>query len=377
MTPTVLEEPHAAQGSVSSHSRVCPRLLAVGTAVPALRQSQQQAAARLAHVWKLRGDALERWHRIVDGSGIEWRHGVVEPEIVAPLSTAQRMELFEQHASSIAVDAASRAMASAGLDPRRITDLVVVTCTGFAAPGLDVALIDRLGLSAATRRTMIGFMGCFGAVNGLRIASSICSADPSAVALLVCVELCSLHMRLEDSPQNQVASALFADGAAAAVLAGSDHPIGVHQSETQPPLIGAMGASASRLLAEGRDWMSWRITDTGFAMTLTRQVPAALRQNIGAFVQELAGDSQDPVIVHPGGPGIVDAVDTALQLDGGFGIECSRSILRDFGNMSSASVLFVLSRALTMGHQPPMTLLAFGPGVTIEGIRIEPVRPRA
>jgi len=356
-------------------------IIAVGTAVPELAWPKSQTFDGLAALWNLRGAALERWQRIVAGSGIDKRHGVLAPEMVASMTTGQRMAAYERLAPPLAMQSARQALDRASIEPGDVTDIVVVSCTGLYAPGVDVDLISGLGLKATTRRTTIGFMGCFGAINGLRIASSLCAANPEAVTLLVCVELCSLHVRADDDVQNQVASALFADGAASAVLVGSR---AAQRLETTPkasfPHSGGLpawiGSSASLLLPEGRGWMSWRITDAGFAMTLTREVPAALRRSIEAFVDDLGGGKDPTFIVHPGGPGVLDAADDALNLRGGRGIDCARRVLRTFGNMSSATALFVLEDALQQSCTTPMTMLAFGPGLTIEGLRLDGDRTR-
>jgi predicted naringenin-chalcone synthase len=361
----VLADPTSAPRGASLHRRPAALLLGVGTAVPDVCWTQQESAQRFAQIWNLQDAALGRWQRIVAGSGISKRHGVMSPDEVVPLTTAQRMNAYERYAPPLAERAACRALQAAGIEPRRITDLVIVSCTGFSAPGLDVALIERLNLKPTTRRTTIGFMGCFGGINGLRIASALCTADENAVVLLVCAELCSLHMRRESDVQNQVASALFADGAAAAVL-GNERRAG--DAAENGEHLARIGQSASLLLPEGREWMTWRITDAGFAMTLTRDVPVALRNSVAQFVRDLGAPPNATFIVHPGGPGVLDAVDDALQLGDGLGLECSRRILRDFGNMSSGTVLFVLQEALQCAHALPAVLLAFGPGLTIEGL---------
>ena len=339
-----------------------PRLVGLGTATPALRLSQSTIAERLAELWQLSGSALDRWHRIIAGSGIQTRCGVLPIEQVLGLSTRQRMEVYERTAPALGEAAAGRALCNSGIDPARVTDLIVVSCTGFSAPGLDVDLVERLGLPPTVRRTVVGFMGCFGAIIGLRAAIGACRADPGAVAVVLCLELCSLHLRLDRSPQNHVASAIFADGAAAAVVAG-EHAL---DGETANGALGRVTLGHSLLIAEGRDWMSWRITDAGFAMTLTRDVPAALRDRLGSIVGDMSPLPPECFIVHPGGAGILDAVDEALALEGGSGLEVSRAVLRRFGNMSSATVLFVLEEAFRRGYRPPAMLLAFGPGLSVE-----------
>jgi predicted naringenin-chalcone synthase len=362
-----------ARAAMLRGSRRCSAsLLGLGTALPDRRESQDAIASRLAAHWKLRGAAADRWRRINAGSGIAFRHGVAPVHDVLACSTAERMAMYERSAPPLAANAALAALADARIDPQRITDLIVVSCTGFASPGLDVALVERLGLSANVRRSMIGFMGCFGAITGLRAAVGACAADPHAAALVVCCELCSLHLRDEPSMDNLIASALFADGAAAAVVGGELPRTGGPVAASCP--LGRFNLGHSLLLPEGREWMTWRITDAGFAMTLAKEVPVALRDAIGQFVRESTPKTRT-YIVHPGGPGILDAVDSGLGLHGDGGLEHARQVLRDCGNMSSGTVLFVLQRAAATPRRSiplPAMLLAFGPGLTIDSISLYP-----
>ncbi|MCI0363301.1 MAG: type III polyketide synthase [Phycisphaerales bacterium] len=364
-----------------------PRLLAVSVATPALCRSQVEIEQTMAQLWNLKGVALQRWKRIIEGTGIERRYGVMPPEDVIGLTTAQRMQAYERLAPPLAAEAALRAIQTCGITADRITELIVVSCTGMSAPGVDVALIERLGLRPTVRRSMIGFMGCFGGISGLRAAVGACAADPDAVALVVCVELCSLHMRAQSDAQSQVAAALFSDGAAAAIVAsgkrfqepfldispgdGTAHTKGFLEPFSGPRLT----VGTSLLLPEGKDWMSWRITDTGFAMTLTRDVPVALRDAIGEFVAGAALGRPATLIVHPGGPGILDAVDGGLNLQGACGLDAARFVLQQFGNMSSGTILFVLHEALRRGCRLPALMLAFGPGLTIESMQILSAQP--
>ena len=344
-----------------------PRLLGIGTATPPLRLRQEEVAATLGDLWKLSGAALERWRRIVAGTAIDTRYGVMPIDRVVHLSTQARMEAYERHAPRLAAAAAGEALRRSGVDPTEVTDLVVVSCTGFSAPGLDVALVEDLGLPLSVRRTVVGFMGCFGAIVGLRTAAGACSINPGAVTLVVCLELCSLHVRPNAGTQNQVASAIFSDGAAAAVVAGSD-------GDGEPGggvCLGGVAVGESRLFPQGRGWMTWRITDAGFAMTLKRSVPDALRDAVAGFVRA-CGPRPECFAVHPGGAAILDAVDQGLGLGGGCGLEVAREVLRTCGNMSSATVLFVLSEALRRGYRPPAMLLAFGPGLSVESLLLQP-----
>jgi predicted naringenin-chalcone synthase len=362
---TTLAPDIAAAAESDSLARArAPRLLGIGTATPPLFREQADIARDLAGLWKLQGATLKRWERIIAGSMIDTRCAVMPPKDVMHLSTQARMSAYEQLAPPLAAEAAARALDAAGISAAAITDLITVSCTGFSAPGLDAALIERLDLPVTTRRTAIGFMGCFGAIIGLRSGIGACAAQDGATALVVCAELCSLHCRADPDPQNQVASALFSDGAAAAVLGEA--------SDGAQNCLGELSLGRSLLMPDGAAWMTWRITDAGFAMTLTREVPAALRESIADFVAE-SRPAPRSIIVHPGGPGILDAVEEALALEqDAQDLAASRSVLRRLGNMSSGTVLFVLQEALARRCRLPAMLLAFGPGLSIESLMLAP-----
>ena len=357
-------------GIMTNQLSAWPWLMGLGTATPPLRVSQSEIADRLGDVWKLSGARLDRWRRIVAGTGIDTRHAVMPIEQVPALSTRARMEAYERAAPDLARAAAGQALRAAAVEPAKITDLVVVSCTGFSAPGVDVSLVEGLGLAPTVRRTVVGFMGCFGAIIGLRAATAVCRAEPGAVALVLCVELCSLHLRADRSLQNQVASALFSDGAAAAVVAGPAGPFAPGPWGGGAAPLGRVTLGHSRLLPQGRDWMTWRITDAGFAMTLAPEVPSALGRAICGIVEEAAPTPPESFAIHPGGPAIIDAVDEGLRLGGSRGVESARDVLRRFGNMSSATVLFVLQETLRRGHAPPTLMLAFGPGLSVESLLV-------
>jgi len=330
----------------------------------------------MADLWNLSGDSRLRWERIVAASGIEQRHAVLPFTEIPKLTTAQRMNLYERFAPDLACRAAIAALAQAGVSAHRITDLIIVSCTGFSAPGVDVSLVRALGLPRTVRRTVIGFMGCFGAINGLRAAVGACAADPNAMVLMVCVELCSLHLQQEVNAQTMVASALFADGAAAAVLRSSD--TGRYETDHahaivdgMSPALGRVTLGSSRLVDAQRDAMTWRITDAGFVMSLSRSVLAVLGRELDTFVRDASPATPATFVIHPGGPGILDAADAALRPFDHRGVACSRDVLRRFGNMSSGTVLFVLKETLRQGLPLPMMLLAFGPGLTLECVTLE------
>ena len=367
-TPRVFSE--FAQRDVAL-TRGLPRLMSIGTAVPAFSRAQDDVQEAMACLWGLRGAALLRWRRIIAGSGIQRRHGIMPIEEAIHLSTAQRMQAYEQFAPELAEQAARKAIIAAQITPKEITDLIVVSCTGFSAPGVDVALVDRLGLDRTVRRTIVGFMGCFGAISGLRTAVGSCAANPDSVALVVCIEVCSLHMRADATPHNQVASALFGDGAAAAIVRSTS--VDGHAETGSIPGIGQLTTGHCALIPRTQELMTWRITDAGFAMTLDREVPSLLCECLNNFVADACAEKPRSYAIHPGGPGILDAADEALQLHGECGIDASRDVLARFGNMSSPTVLFVLAEALRCGYQAPTLMLAFGPGLTIESLSVLPL----
>jgi predicted naringenin-chalcone synthase len=273
-------------------------------------------------------------------------------------TTGERLERFTESAAPLAIRAARGALEEAGVEARAVTHLVTVSCTGFEAPGVDQRVIARLGLSADVRRTNVGFMGCHGAINGLAVAAAQ-AREAGAVALVVCVELCSLHHHYSDRSDQLVANALFADGAAAAVVGvdGADSP--------------SLAAFSSRIFPDSADVMGWRVGDHGFEMTLSPRTPELLRARAPEWIEETLaaqGLSRADVggwAIHPGGPRIVRAVAEGLGLDES-AVEPSLGVLREHGNMSSPTVLFVLKRLMEGGAPRPYVAAAFGPGLAGE-----------
>jgi predicted naringenin-chalcone synthase len=280
-------------------------------------------------------------------------------------TTGQRMEWYENEAPPLAEEAARRALDDASTDVGEITHLVTVSCTGFFSPGLDASLIDALELPRTVHRTHVGFMGCHGALNGLRVAASQ-AGEAQARVLLCAVELCSLHFAYGWDPEMMVANTLFADGAAAIVGAP------VTNGETPPWSVQAQGTF---LMPRSGDAMSWRIGDHGFRMTLSAAVPELIRTNLGGWLkgwlqeQGLSVEDVGSWAVHPGGPRILESVEDALALENGF-LDVSREVLRHHGNMSSPTVLFVLERLRREGAALPCVALAFGPGLVVEAMLV-------
>ncbi|MBD3942955.1 type III polyketide synthase [Microbacterium sp. NEAU-LLC] len=367
------------------------RIVSIGTAVPPteLRQDAvrdlfgvQQGIDRLAQ---------RRIRAVFDAADIERRHTVLA-ELAAPgtapargrprfvdasgtilsPTTGERNDLYIAVAPDLAARAARNAFAGSGLDPSAVTHVVTVSCTGLFAPGLDHRLVRDLGLAPTVERCHLGFIGCAAALPALRVAAALAGTRPDAVVLVVCVELCSLHLRASSDPQQIVAASVFADGAAAAVVtadAATGRPGGLE-----------LGRSGSALTSEGETDMVWTIGDHGFEMVLSAEVPRIIGREIrGAVSRFLGDDVPDAWAVHPGGRSVLDRVETGLGLPPA-ALAASRRVLREYGNMSSATILFILESLLRddgVGDGARVAALAFGPGLTVESALLTRRRPQA
>lgn len=277
-------------------------------------------------------------------------------------TTATRMDRYEIEAGGLAASAARLALSDAGLPADAVTHLVTVSCSGFCAPGFDVSLIGELPLSPETARTHLGFMGCHGALNAIRVARAYAQADPESVVLVVCVELCSLHHQYGWDPDQIVANALFADGAAALVCCGRSHAdrAGFRVLD-----------NGSTIVPGTTDAMGWRIRDHGFVMNLSPQVPELIHRHLRPWLEAWLARSDLTVAdvsswaVHPGGPRILSACGEALDLPRER-LTDSVDVLAEFGNMSSPTVLFILDRMRRRNAPTPCVMLGFGPGLAIE-----------
>ena len=277
-------------------------------------------------------------------------------------TTDQRMRHYVELAPPLIERACGGALASSGQAPAAITHLVTVSCTGFFAPGIDRLLVERLGLPATVERTHIGFMGCHGALNGLRVTRALTGADPSARVLLGAVELCSLHYHYSWNPQKMIANAIFGDGSAALVaVPAAEAPAGAWQ----------VAASGSCYLPDSAGAMTWTIGDNGFEMTLARNVPGLINRHLRPWLSGwldrlgvgLAGIRS--WAIHPGGPRILEAVQDALGLHPSDTM-AARQVFVEYGNMSSPTVLFILDRLIRQGAPRPCLALGFGPGLVAE-----------
>ncbi|WP_341209073.1 type III polyketide synthase [uncultured Sphingomonas sp.] len=344
--------------------RVTPHIAAIGTAVPThdihaafIDWAERQLPEREARVFA----------RMAARAGIDHRWSVLPAEHGSPVGaagfyatqphpgTAARMALYAQAAPTLALAAIADLRAQVALDG--ITHLVVASCTGFVAPGVDQIIARALGLPGGVERTLVGFMGCYAAVAALRTARHIVRSEPAARVLVVTVELSTLHLQADRSLEPLLAMLQFGDGAAAALVTAT--PGGL-----------AIGRPFSATLAEAADLIRWDITDRGFAMHLSGEVPGRISTALRdpELVATLTdGRAVDRWAVHAGGRSILDAVEHALALPAD-ALDDSRTVLAANGNMSSATLMFVLARVLRGAPVEHGIALAFGPGLAAEGL---------
>ncbi len=307
--------------------------------------------------------------RMADRSGIEHRWSVL-PEVPGggrpdfylgeTPRTSQRMTVYEEAAPELALKAIDNLGKLTSLDD--ITHLVVASCTGFVAPGIDQIIARRLGLGNI-ERTLVGFMGCYAAVSALRTAYHIVRSEPRARVLTVTVELCSLHLQETQQLESLLAMLQFSDGAAAALVTAEPRGFG-------------MSHLFSNELEESRELIQWRIGDTGFEMTLSGEVPGRIQNALQAepirarLYNGWSPDEVDSWAVHAGGRSILDAVEKGLELGQG-ALFASRDVLARFGNMSSSTLMFVLSELMERPDVRKGIAIAFGPGLAAEGFHFE------
>lgn len=268
--------------------------------------------------------------------------------------TSARMAMFDEHALPLALQACRKAIT--GSQPGDITHLVVTTCTGLSTPGLDLQLQQALGLRSSLERTVIGFMGCYAAINGLKAAWHIVRSVPTAKVLLVNVELCTLHFQENVDLEGMLGFMQFADGCAASIISAEGEGLQIKRFRCD-------------VLSEAAKLITWQVGDRGFNMELSLKLPKVLGDNIARLMTWL----DDPIslwAVHPGGRAILDAIESGLNLPKD-ALAASRAVLRDYGNMSSASVMFVLKAMLETRSSGTGLATAFGPGLTLESMVFE------
>lgn len=364
-------------------------ILGLGTAIPSQRIDIETAAKYASLFACSEPSQTRKVEALYRRSGVRTRGSVLlesdEASVVSQSfypastgpadrgpSTSCRGDRYAAEAPLLALESASQAMAQSGVSPEQITHLVTVSCTGFNAPGIDIALIDGLNLPLTTQRVQVGFMGCHGAINGLRTAQGLVAAEPRARVLLSSVELCSLHYQYGYDADRIVSGALFADGSASMVIAKEwDADRSSNGARNAACATGCLLGTGSYLVPESRDAMTWLIGDNGYEMTLSATVPGLIERHLRAFLTDWLrerGESIESIggwAVHPGGARILTSVESALGLPPDT-LAVSRHVLAEHGNMSSATMLFILDRFIASSQAKPWLMLGFGPGLEIE-----------
>jgi alpha-pyrone synthase len=309
--------------------------------------------------------------RMIERSGIESRYSCLAPAPDCPNGsaldtdslyirgrppdTAARMRVFETRAPELAADTVNKL--ELGHDRAHVTHLLITSCTGLSAPGIDIEIIARCGLPSSVERTILGFMGCYAAINALRLARHIVRSDPKARVLIVNVELCTLHLQETTNIPQLLCFLLFSDGCAASLV--TSEPSGI-----------SLESFKAMLLPDTRELMAWNIGRSGFDMILSGQVPSTICEALRARSNDILGSGPDASIdmwaVHAGGRTVLDAVERGLNLSP-TALSVSREILRRFGNMSSATVMFVLKELMHSAVKGANGYaISFGPGLVAE-----------
>lgn len=359
----------------------------IATHTPACAYSQAEARERVKG-WAPDQRSRRLIHAVYSRSGIEKRHSVsgdfaagaagelyrtAEDGTFLSPNTGARNACYARESRKLAVELARKVLGEAsGIATQDITHIIFASCTGFANPGPDYHIIRELGLRENVQRYTLGFMGCYAAFPALRMAAQFCAADAGAVVMVMCLELCTLHMQINDQPDSILASSVFGDGAGAALVSARVPEAG------RPSL--RLAGFESALVPSSEQEMAWEIGNEGFNIVLSSYVPDIIGANIQALIsgvlgrQGLAPEDIQCWAVHPGGRAILDKVQTSLALPAD-ALDTSRAVLRDFGNMSSATILFVLQRLLEdPARQGRVCAMAFGPGLTIETALLDLLR---
>lgn len=353
-------------------------ILALATAVPSHVLDQAEIAETYINIFNLNSQEAENIRQLYKNTAIQTRYSVISdfkkerqdwsfwgtkyPKTVP--TTSQRNDLYKAEASQLAHEAAKKAIKAWGGNSEDISHVISVSCTGMVAPGIEFDLMKSLNLKLSTQRLGINFMGCFGAFKGLSVAEAFAKENPKHRILLVCTELCTLHLQTEQTIDNILANSLFSDGAAA-VIVGAD-------PKAHETLLWEIRNKGSIALDNTTEKMKWEIGDHGFNMKLSHTVPVFIGRHIASFVRSL--ESSDfsyencDWAIHPGGKSIIQSIEKALNLQEGL-TKASWDTLANYGNMSSATFLFVLHRLLEQKSSNKWTVgLGFGPGLSVEGI---------
>lgn len=357
-------------------------ITAIGVANPPHRFSQSRIADFMIKAMQLNHNESRLLQTIFKASGIDFRHSVLEDyglekdfkfysnssDFEPFPTTEKRLSIFRENALTLSAHAVDNMLQTIPyFDVKQITHLIVVCCTGMYAPGLDIDLVRKYNLLPTVHRTGINFMGCYAAFNAIKVADAFCHQDPNAKVLIVCTELCSLHFQKKPTEDNLLANALFADGSAALLL----------EAKTNQNLRLKPESFHSSLMAESDRDMAWTIGDLGFEMKLSTYVPSIIKSGIAELTEILLNKISKKVsdirffAMHPGGKKILENIELELNISKEKN-QAAYCVLRNYGNMSSPTILFVLhtlwNRIRPDDQDEHIVSFAFGPGLTLESM---------
>ncbi len=360
-------------------------ICAIGTANPPHVIPQMQVADFMAKALQFDEQHTRKLKALYRVSGIGQRYSVLEdytkqngeftfypntPNLEPFPTVQQRMDLYRAHAVDLSENAIRQCLTGTSTVLTDITHLITVSCTGMYAPGLDIELVERLELSPSVQRTAVNFMGCYAAFNAIKLADAICKSSPEAKVMMVCTEICTIHFQKHAEQDHLVSNALFGDGAAAVLMQGIP----------STDICLELQSFHCDLAPAGKRDMAWHIGDTGFEMTLSSYVPDLIKKGIKELTDSLLQGLKTKIseinlfAIHPGGRRILEVIEQELGMtrdDNRFAYK----VLKEFGNMSSATVLFVLKALMdsltSKDEDEPILSFAFGPGLTLESMLLK------
>ena len=357
------------------------KIVSIGTAVPAYRHAQLNILQFMQQVFAMNDQENRKLRYLYHHSGIDYRYSVIsdysraiqewkfypQTENLDPFpSLEQRMLWFNRYAAPLSVDAI-RSCLDGKVPENTITHLITVSCTGMSAPGLDLQIMELMDLPKTIYRTSVNFMGCYAAIHALKLADAICKSESNAKVLVVCTELCTLHFQREATADNIASSLLFADGSAAMLVTDG--------KEKRKGFV--IEDFYSEVVTKGKKDMAWELSSSGFLMTLSGYVPELIEEDFNVLVEKALrkkGKTKADIrywCVHPGGKRILESIQKSMGL-AAEELKTSSEVLKQFGNMSSATILFVLKNMMEeIRHRKPerpewALAAAFGPGLTME-----------
>ena len=350
------------------------KIVSIGTALPLYCHQQMDILHFMQNVYALNDVDRRKVAFLYKHCGIKQRFSVVpdysrtinewkfypHSENLEPFPSLEyRMAFYNKYAPALSVDAIRNCLNN--ISPKKVTHLITVSCTGMSAPGLDLQVMELMELNKNIFRTSVNFMGCYAAIHALKMADAFCKNDTNANVLVVCTELCTLHFQRENSLDNIASSLLFGDGSAAVLISGSNESNGVK-----------LEGFYSEVIPKGKRDMAWELSSTGFLMTLSGYVPDLIEEDFNSVVDRSLQEKnwvKDDITswcIHPGGKRILEAISKSVSIKKEQ-LESSYHVLQEYGNMSSATILFVLKELMQQKEKGKKIFgAAFGPGLTVE-----------